>query len=518
MTNPSRRILWSFLATLAVSMLHAPAARAADPAPRPAAAPAARPNVLFILTDDQRWDAVGYAKAFPIKTPNIDRLAADGVRFNNMFVTTAICAASRASILTGLHERTHRYTFGTNPITAPHVAASYPKVLRDAGYRTGFVGKFGVGVPAGGAKEMFDSFVPLNRTPYVKTLPDGTERHLTDIETDRAVDFIKAAKPGQPWCLSVSFNAPHAEDNDPRQYIWSKASDGLYDDVTFTPPATMADDFFNALPEFLRTSESRVRFKWRFDDPAKYQRMVRGYFKMIADVDRGLGRIREALAAAGLADNTVIVFSADNGYFLGDRGLADKWYIYEESVRVPLVVVDPRAAADRRGVAVDAMALNIDLPATFLDLAGAATPAHYQGRSLRPLLEGKKPADWRTDFFYEHLMEANGKASGTASGSAVSIPKSEGVRTERYTYVRWFEQTPLVEELYDHEADFHCTKNLVADPAMAEVAKKLRERTTELRDKYGGPFRSNAAPKPAKPATRPGAKPAKKNADPAATE
>lgn len=441
----------------------------------------ARPNVVLLLADDMRWDAMGCAGHPSIKTPHLDALAKDGVRFENAFVTTAICAASRASILTGLHERTHRYTFGTKPITPEHVAISYPVQLRMAGYRTGFVGKFGVGVPAGAAKEMFDSFAPLDRNPYWKKQPDGTEKHLTNIEGERAVEFINARKAGEPFCLSVSFNAPHAEDNDPKQYFWQKEVDELYRDAKFPVPKTMTDEFFDSHPEFLKNTESRVRFKWRFDEPKKYQEMVAGYYRMISGVDLVVGRIRAALGARGLADNTVIVFTADNGYFLGERGFADKWYIYEPSIRVPLLVFDPRAGKANRGRVASKMALNIDLCPTLLELAGAAVPKEAQGRSLVPLLAGAAPRDWRTDFFYEHLFERK------------NIPKSEGVRTERHTYVRWFEQNPVVEELYDHVADFDEVKNLVADPKHAELRDSLRKRTTELRDRYGGPYRPNPA-------------------------
>src|SRR5262245_61600995 len=187
-----------------------------------------RPNIVFLLADDMRWDIMGCAGNPIIQTPHIDALAKDGTRFKNAFVTTSICAASRASILTGLYERTHRFTFGTKPITAEHVAISYPALLRKAGYRTGFVGKFGVGVPTGAEKQMFDSFAPLNRTPYWKKQADGTLKHLTDIEGEAAIGFINAAKPNEPFCLSVSFNAPHAEDNDPKQYFWQKEVDHLY--------------------------------------------------------------------------------------------------------------------------------------------------------------------------------------------------------------------------------------------------------------------------------------------------
>jgi arylsulfatase A-like enzyme len=449
----------------------------------PLACGAERPNIVFILADDMRWDALGCAGNSIIQTPHLDALAADGVRFKNAFVTTSICAASRASILTGLYERTHRYTFGTKPITAEHTALSYPVLLRKAGYRTGFVGKFGVGVPPGAAKEMFDSFVPLDRNPYWKKQANGTMKHLTDIEGERAIEFINAAKAGEPFCLSVSFNAPHAEDNDPKQYYWQKEFDDLYKDVKFPLPKTMTDAFFNAQPEFLRKTESRVRFNWRFDEPKKYREMVAGYYRMISGVDVVVGRIREALKKNGLAENTVIVFTSDNGYFLGERGFADKWYIYEPSIRVPLIVHDPHLPKARRGKLVEAMALNIDIAPTLLDLAGLATPKDVQGRSIVPLVKGESPADWRTDFFYEHLFER------------ANIPKSEGVRTERYAYVRWFEQKPVVEELYDHVVDFDEVKNLIADPKFAEVRDELRKRTTELRDNYGGPYRPNPAEK-----------------------
>ena len=464
----------TFLVTLVVNGALTGTARPAD---------ADRPSIVFILADDLRWDMMGCAGNSIIKTPQLDALAKDGVRFSNAFVTTSICAASRASILTGLYERTHRYTFGTKPITAEHVAISYPVLLRKAGYHTGFVGKFGVGVPPGATKEMFDSFTLLDRTPYWKKQPDGTEKHLTDIEGEKAIEFINASKPGEPFCLSVSFNAPHAEDNDPKQFYWQKEVDGLYKYAKFTVPKTMTDEFFNAQPEFLRKTESRVRFDWRFDEPKKYQEMVAGYYRMISGVDLVIGRIRNALKKKGLADNTVIVFSGDNGYFLGERGFADKWYIYEYSIRVPLVVFDPRAEKTNRGKVVEKMALNVDVSPTLLELAGVAVPKAVQGRSLLPLLKGDPPANWRTDFFYEHLFER------------ANIPKSEGVRTERFAYVRWFEQEPIVEELYDHIADFDEVKNLIADPKSAEVRDQLRKRTTELRDQYGGPYRPNPADK-----------------------
>ena len=433
---------------------------------------AERPNILFILTDDQRWDTMGCAGNPIIKTPNMDFLAREGVRFQNMFVTTAICAASRASIFTGLYERTHRFTFGTAPLSRDYVATSYPTLLKQAGYRTGFIGKFGVDVERGAQNQMFDQFVCLGRNPYWKKQPDGSLKHLTDIEGEKAIAFLDTVKPGKPFCLSVSFNAPHAEDKDPQQYFWQHESDSLYENVTIPVPKTMSDDFFNALPPFLRNSESRKRFNWRFNEPDKFQRMVKGYYKMISGVDLVIGRIRAALAMRGLAENTIIILTGDNGYFLGERGFADKFYIYEPSIRVPLIVYDPRLKQSERGRVMSSVALNVDLAPTMLDRAGVQPPKGMQGRSLRPILEGRTPADWRTEFFYEHLF------------NNPNIPKSEGIRTARWTYVRWFEQKPMVEEIYDHEVDFDETCNLAPDSKQAGLLEQLRQRTTELRDQY----------------------------------
>jgi arylsulfatase A-like enzyme len=470
--NMARRlpgaVLWHcVLAASVLSLIPATTRATEDKASR-------RPNILFILTDDQRWDTMGCAGNKVIQTPHMDALAKGGVRFRNAFATTPICAASRASILTGLYERSHRFTFGTPPLADRHADLSYPILLKMAGYRVGFVGKFGVNVDKGTTARLFDYFVPLNRNPYFKKQPDGSERHLTDIEADKAVAFFDTIKPGEPFCLSVSFNAPHAEDNDPRQYIWQKACDELYKNAEFAIPKTMTEEFFAAHPEFLRKSESRVRFNWRFNEPAKYQEMVKGYYRMITGVDMAIGRIVAELKKRGLADNTVIILTSDNGYFLGERGFADKWYIYEYSVRVPLIVHDGRHQKLPPTPLVDVMALNVDLAPTMLELAGVQAPRQMQGRSLVPLLQGTTPTDWRKDFFFEHLFERH------------NIPRSEGVRTERWSYVRWLDQNATVEELYDHQADFDQVRNLVADASHSRILETLRRRTDELRDAYGG--------------------------------
>lgn len=475
-----RRTLFAILLLLGAGIgLAANGARAAqEPPPR-------RPNLVFILSDDQRFDTMGCTGNRIIQTPNMDALARDGVRFKNAFVTTPICAASRATLLTGLYERTHQFTFNTPPLANPLLNDSYPARLRQAGYRTGFVGKFGVVTERGGEQRLFDEFRPLKPTPYFKKQADASERFVEDLLGDHAVKFLDGCKPDQPFSLSLSFNAPHAEDGDPKQYFWPSRFDHLYRDVTFPIPKTMSPEFWDQQPEFLKNTESRVRYKWRFDEPRKYQEMVRGYYRMITAIDDVIGRVRGELDKRGLADNTVIVFMADNGYFLGERGFADKWYGYEYSLRVPLIVFDPRLERGRRGKVLDAVALNVDIAPTLLDLAGIPAPTRYQGHSLVPLLPGKKPDNWRKDFFFEHLFERN------------NIPKSEGVRTDRWTYIRWFEQQPVVEELYDHEADFEETHNLVSSRKRQGVLQELRERTDALRDSYGGPFVPRTKPEKA---------------------
>ena len=437
-----------------------------------------RPNILFLLVDDQRNDTLGCAGHSIVRTPHVDGLAARGVRFENAFVTTSICAASRASILTGLTERSHGYTFGTPPICKDDVESSYPARLRDAGYRTGFIGKFGVGVEGknDSVNAIFDFFKPLSRNPYLKKQADGSTRHTAELAGDFAEQFLAEQQASQPFCLSVSFNAVHAEDGDRRpgigHYPWPKAVDGLYEDVSIPPPRLAGAEYFDTLPDFLKESLNRERYFWRWDTPEKYQTNMRAYCRMLTGVDRVIGRVLAALEAQGMAGNTVVVYSADNGYYMADRGLAGKWSHFEQSLRVPLIICDPRLPDARRGRVADPMALNIDLPATFLGAAGVEVPEKYQGRSLMPLAEGAAPSDWREDFFCEHLMDH------------AKIPKWEGVRGKRYVYARYFEQEDGYEFLHDLQRDPDQLLNLAGDAKYAEVLEQMRARCEALKRRY----------------------------------
>jgi len=435
------------------------------------------PNIVFVFADDQRNDTLGCAGHPIVQTPNIDRLASQGVRFQNAFVTTSICWVSRASVLTGMWSRSHGSP-GHVDVVNPEAATNiYPTLLRQAGYRTAFFGKWHARMPRGFRnEEHFDQYEGISRDPYFKEMPDGSLRHETTRIGDRAVEFIREQSPDTPFCVNLWFNAGHAEDNDLRpgvgHYPWPRSTDGLYEDRTMPPPALGAPDVFESQPDFLKQSLNRTRYFWRWDTPEKYQANLRAYFRMLTGIDQAVGRVRKVIEEQGLAEHTVIIYSADNGYYMGDRGFAGKWSHYEQSIRVPLIIYDPRLPGPRRGRVLSELALNVDLPATFLDLAGAALPATYQGASLLPLVQGK-PATWRADFLAEHLLEYGSQ-----------IPKWEGVRGQRYMYARYFEHDH--EFLHDLETDPNQLRNFARDPAYTELLEQMRARCDTLADRYGG--------------------------------
>jgi arylsulfatase A-like enzyme len=430
-----------------------------------------RPNLIFLLIDDQRNDTLGCSGHPIVKTPVIDRLAADGLRFQNAFVTTSICAASRASFLTGLYERGHGYTFGAPPISQSDMLNSYPALLHNAGYRTGFIGKYGVKTKGRPESEIFDFFETYGG--FFIQQPDGSMRHESEVAGDKAIQFLNLHPEEKPFCLSISFKAAHANDGDRKNHFpCPKAVDGMYEDVDIPPPRLSDPAIFENLPPFLKASMNRDRYFWRWDTPAKYQKNMRAYFRMISGVDRVIGRIRKELDERGLSDNTVMIYMGDNGYYMGDRGFAGKWSHYEQSLRVPLIVYDPRLPQEKRGILIKEMALNVDVPATMLDLAGVEIPPHYQGRSLAPLFEGQGLPDWRNDFFCEHLMNHK------------FIPKWEGVRGERYVYARYFEQHPLYEFLHDLESDPDQLVNLASSPEHKDILTRMSKRCDELKNTY----------------------------------
>jgi len=440
------------------------AALAAPGCTRRGAPEASPPNIILLVTDDQRHDALGCAGNPIIHTPVMDDLASRGIRFEQAFATTPICAASRASIFTGRYERSHGYTFTKPPLSSALMDKSYPALLRRAGYHTGFVGKFGIKVEEGVVDALFDRFHPT-AYPYFKEV-DGEKRHLTDIHGDLALAFLRDRPHDRPFCLSLSFWAPHADDDSTQQYFWPEACGGLYRDVVIPPPPTSEPEFFEALPAFLKHSLNRVRWFWRFDTPEKYQAMVKGYYRMISGVDRVIGRLQDELVRQGIERDTVIILISDNGYFLGERGFAGKWLMHEPSIRVPLIVYDPRLRPAPGGHVVTEAALNLDLAPTMLDMAGLPAPGEMQGKSLVPVMRSRN-RPFRTEVFCEHLWDHP------------QIPRTEALRTGGWKYIRYLDH-PGYEELYDLREDPHESRNLASDPGQSPRLQNMRRRCREL--------------------------------------
>lgn len=436
-----------------------------------------KPNIIFILTDDQRWDAIGYAGNELAYTPQMDALAGDGVYFNNAISTTPICSASRASSFTGLFERTHKYSFQTGAIREEYMQEAYPKVLRESGYYTGFYGKFGVNY--GGLDKQFDEYESYDRVYayhsrkgyYYKTIDKDTV-HLTRYTGHKAIEFIKNAPEDKPFCLQLSFSAPHAHDTAEEQYFWDEETAFVLEN-TVIPDANISEDkYYDALPQIVKDGFNRLRWYWRYDTPEKYQHSVKGYYRMIAGIDFEIKRIREELDKKGLAENTVIILMGDNGQFLGERQIAGKWLMYDNSVRVPLIIYDPRANEHRD---VEEMALNIDIAATILDFAGVQQPKSWQGESLVPFIKDDDVILKRDTILIEHLWEFE------------NIPPSEGVRTKDWKYLRYVNDKSI-EELYDLKKDPTEIHNLVNHKKYQKVLVNLSDKCDELILKYADPY------------------------------
>lgn len=437
---------------------------------------AARPSFVVILVDDLRWNALGCMGNPVVQTPHIDALAKRGTLFKNAFVTTSICAVSRANYFTGQWMSRHGIVDFKTGLTASQWAETYPGLLRSAGYRTGFIGKYGVGSPeVTAAKEKdFDFWRgrPQQAGRFFFDADDPTHTHATARFGNQALEFLEGCEPGKPFCLSVSFNAVHARDHEEREYEPDPRDEMLYEGVQMPISPLATEEAYRKLPEFVQTSEGRRRWRWRFDEPEKMQRILRDYYRLITGVDREVGRIVEKLAAKGLTDETMIVFTSDNGYALADRGMADKWYMYEEDIRVAMIVADPRVKPADGGRTSDAMVLSVDVAPTMLDAAGIERPAAMQGRSMLPMVRGDRPpSDWRTEYFYEHPTISKNR-----------IPASQGIRTTRWKYIRWTESVPLVEELFDLETDPLEQTNLVNAPNHAVTLAELRGKWDRYRN------------------------------------
>ncbi len=486
---------WSYL-VFAVLQLTAPfAARAiADDAP-------ARPNILFIFTDDHASHSMSCYGSDINETPNLDRIANEGMRFDNCFVTNSICGPSRAVILTGKYS--HLNGFRVNGDRFDGSQQTFPKLLQGVGYQTAMIGKWHLETDPTG----FDYWnILIGQGPYYNPpmICNGERRphtgYTTDIITDYALDWLQNQRdPEQPFMLMYQHKAPHRE--------WCPGPDYLtmYQDVEIPEPTDLFDDYEsrgraaheqrmsiaedltprdlklvppnNLTPDQLEVWNSAYGPENAAFEAAnltgddlirwKYQRYIKDYLRCIASVDDNVGRVLDYLDASGLAENTVVIYSSDQGFYLGDHGWFDKRFMYEESYRMPLLVRWPGVVEP--GSVNSDLVSNIDFAETFLDVAGVDIPSDMQGRSLVPLLQGETPDDWRTSHYYHYYEFYNDRQA------AHMVRRHCGVRTDRYKLI-WFYNIDEW-ELYDLETDPEELHNLYGSAGTEETTDQLR---TEL--------------------------------------
>lgn len=438
-----------------------------------------KPNIIFLLSDDQRSDASGAAGNASLKTPNLDQLAKEGALFKNAFVTTSISCSSRASILTGQYASKNGVTDVKNELSDQQFENTYPIQLKKNGYQIGFVGKYGFGQSElKREKKAFDYFWGESGQPKYEQLNGmGETTHYTELVQRHALEFLERTSKNKPFCLSVSFIAPSIEDDDFSQFtIPTKYKDVYKDDVL---PAYQAsrDDYDEKFPDFFKNpvdsipNEARKIWGLRFSTPEKYQKTLKEYYRRITSVDAVVGKLRKKLAEKGLSENTVIIYMSDNGFYLGEHGLAGKWYGHEPSIRVPLLVLDPRLKKSQQGKTYHQMALNIDIAPTILELAGIDPDVNMQGKPLTHIYK-EESDQWRKQFYYEQLS------------LLPNIPHSQGIRTEKYKYLYYLDAPFGYEELYDLENDPDEKNNLTTNSVNKEVLEDLRNRVKKNYERY----------------------------------
>jgi arylsulfatase A-like enzyme len=445
------------------------------------AAPAAaadRPNVLYIMSDDHAAHAIGAYGSKINATPHIDRIGRDGMRFTNCFVTNSICTPSRAAILTGKYAHINGVpVFNRFDGSQPTLA----KYLQAAGYHTGMVGKWHLfSDPTG-----FDywNILPGQGAYHnpVFITRDGRKQHTgycTDLIADFSLDFLKTRPKDKPFFLMCHHKAPH------RPWQPDAKHAKQWETVQVPEPATFHDNETNyatrsdaAREAAMRIDKHLTKTDVKQDPPPglspaeskkwHYQRYMRDYLACVASVDDNVGRLLDYLDAEGLAKDTIVIYTSDQGFFLGDHDWYDKRFMYEESLRMPFLVRWP--AQVKPGTTSAGMILNVDFAPTLLAAAGQAVPADMQGRSFLPLLKGEAPADWRTSMYYRYYDYAG----------AHRVQQHRGVRTTRHKLI-YFDKIDQW-ELFDLATDPHEVKNVYADPAYAAVVSELKAELGRLK-------------------------------------
>lgn len=422
------------------------------------------PNIVFILSDDHRWDAMSHMGHPVVQTPNLDRLARQGIFFSNAFVTTSLCSPSRASFLTGQYAHTHGVVTNHTPWDNGNI--TFMELLKQAGYATAFIGKWhmpGDGLPKLRGLDRFVSFTKEGGQGIYYNCPliiDGvaTERpgkYITEDLTDLALEFIEE-KRDAPFCLYLSHKAVHFGFRPPPHLK------GLYKDADLKLPVES--------DTWITYTNNHPFVGALFPMNALY----RGYCETVVSLDEQIGRVVRKLEALKLVDNTIIVYAGDNGHFWGEHGLYDKRLAYEESIRIPFIVRYPRLIPDP-GRRAEQMVLNIDLAPTLLDLAGVSVPDHIQGRSLLPILATAR-SPGRESWLYEHFPVF-----------PIPIPGITAVRTQRYKYIE-YQNNLRPKELFDLQVDPKEKTNIIDTPGGRQILENIEKEMEHLKQTTGYRF------------------------------
>ena len=419
----------------------------------------AKPNFLILISDDQRWDQVSYPgnQIIPeLKTPDLDKLASQGVYFTNAFVTTPICAVSRASIMTGRYAASHGMNHFNTPLSEEALLNTYPAILKKAGYRTGILGKWGMGMA--GTEKIFDVCNAWAEQGAYFLNSDTGKVHNSEWLALRAKEFLGTCRSGLPFCLTVCFKAPH------HPYQPDVRDSALFEGVQIPKRVSDTPEAYSEMPASVMEGSLN---RWCYFDERKDEEtknaFEKNFLRCVVGLDRSVGKIMNALRELNLDENTVVIFLSDNGYIWGEHGLGGKWLLYEESIRIPMIIRWSGMPEKYKGKLLQQLALNIDVAPTILDMAGIKVPRMMNGRSLVPAIT-RPESGFRNDFFMEHVGIIKVENP---------IPDSYGIRTKDWKYVRYINVKPEVEEIYNLSNDPMEMKNLAEDKKFCKVKMNL---------------------------------------------
>lgn len=468
-----------------------------------------RPNIIFLLTDDQRDNTFGIMGHPWVKTPHIDRLIKRGVRFSNAYIAEPTCSPSRTAFFTGMHERVNGVGFTSSyQLTEAQWDKSYPALMRKGGYYTGFIGKFGVEYHTfrGQAADRFDFW--RGHDGWAKFFPktakncqayhDSGEEIITPVMGESITRFLDTAPVNRPFCLSVSFSIPHGSQTGSMHAWQSPASDHprlknhpvygkLYRDLDFQIPAETATDPYKYIPKEIMDQDRGRRNKTYFYD---YDREICRehhirYYQQITGLDKVIGEMVASLKEKGLDKNTVILFASDHGLLMGEYGMGGKGLLYDLTSKFPCFVYDPGLPKHKRGQTLDQLVSSLDITSTILDYAGIRQPKEMGGRSMVPLVQGEN-SPWRDAIFLENLYTGR------------DTPFSEGIRQGKWKYIRMFDgvapyterhldftgRTPDFEQLFDLDEDPDEKKNLIGmyegRTMLADLRRRCQQASSDL--------------------------------------